>query len=282
MAQLAPVGTKWNYVWYGSGTWYMRPASVVYTISKDSILQGNNYSVISENPVELMAFSLDSNRLYQYLNGRHLIFDFNLKKGDTCYIDYLLNRNYLEPVFVTRKLKIDSILVDSLLGNRYYSSISNDSMKLKLYPLPIRKKSMVEFEQAPYTPMDFIRTTNSWTASDGGFILCSYEEPGKSQTFGSKFYCDTSRFTGISENNLKPFSIFPNPASGSFSIQFAEPVNEGLIQIYDLNGSLLIENKISDGMIKINENRELKNSVYLIVVQNQNQIFREKLILFAY
>ncbi len=280
-AQLAPIGTKWNYLHYYYPSFDVKPKPLVYQIIKDTLIQGRTYSVIP-NDVYLYPFlyDLDSNRLYEWHNERHLLFDFNLKQGDSAYFDVPIYFDLISRIFEPRLFKIDSIIIDSVLGNKYKSSIQNESGKMKLYPQLIRKKSMVDFTLGyPNSPMDFISKTNQIPAVDGGVVLCSYQEPGKSINIGAKFYCDTSRFTGIVENSPALIKIYPNPAQSSFTVQFSEFSQDAQVQVYDLNGRLRLTSMVTDNLIVMNDKVVLSAGLYFVRIQNKNQIFSEKLLI---
>ncbi|MDP1726141.1 MAG: T9SS type A sorting domain-containing protein [Bacteroidota bacterium] len=279
-AQLAPIGTKWNYLHYYYPSFNVKPKPLVYMIINDTLIQGRTYSVIPNN-VYLYPFlyDLDSNRLYEWHNERHLLFDFNLKQGDSAYFDVPIYFDLISRIFEPRLFKIDSIIIDSVFGNKYKSSIVNENGKMKLYPQMIRKKTMLDFMQYfPSSPMDFISRTPI-TMADGGIVLCSYEEPGKSINIGAKFYCDTSRFTGIIENLPAKNKIYPNPAQSSFTVQFSEFSQDAQVQVYDLNGRLRLTSKVSDNLIVMNDNGELSSGLYFVKIQNKNQFFSEKILI---
>lgn len=81
--------------------------------------------------------------------------------------------------------------------------------------------------------------------------------------------------TGISETQITPITLFPNPAEDV--IQIESPQKIDAIQIYDLQGRLVKSEELN-GRTSLNVS-ELESGVYLIEILNENKILhRQKLI----
>jgi hypothetical protein len=78
---------------------------------------------------------------------------------------------------------------------------------------------------------------------------------------------------------FKKVSVFPNPATGQFDISFSTPVREALVEMYDLQGNLVLFEtfyKTASATIHFNG---LKTGMYLIKIYTDNKIFNKKIIL---
>ncbi len=87
------------------------------------------------------------------------------------------------------------------------------------------------------------------------------------------------------ENQLKSelqALIYPNPTSGSLTVEFAEPVEktDGTFEIYDIQGrKVLCYNIDNSGVIEHFDVSKLKNGIYLVrIIMNNGQQFSKKLI----
>ncbi|MCD6598662.1 MAG: T9SS type A sorting domain-containing protein, partial [Bacteroidales bacterium] len=99
----------------------------------------------------------------------------------------------------------------------------------------------------------------------------------------SEIWQFTTDIAGFRENEKEPVSveIFPNPASGTFTIHSEifsqEPVN---IYIIDLNGKILIEKNIPTGTNEIIlDTNELNNGIYLCHIRTQEYSLVRKIII---
>lgn len=106
---------------------------------------------------------------------------------------------------------------------------------------------------------------------------------------GNNLYIDAinlgSDITGMNENEntVTDFLIFPNPTSGSFTIEYTLPVKNTMsIAITDVLGRIRystdIKNQIT-GKHKQEINLSLENGVYSIILVTKNNIFNKKVII---
>jgi hypothetical protein len=77
-----------------------------------------------------------------------------------------------------------------------------------------------------------------------------------------KTFVETS--TGIIEISYPELKMFPNPFVSSTTILFNEAINEGVLLIYNLHGTLIKKYENISGVQFILEKRELSNGSYFI------------------
>lgn len=101
----------------------------------------------------------------------------------------------------------------------------------------------------------------------------------------SEIVCDNFDFaqnayplTTIQEKNSNSFSIFPNPASHTISLQIDDMEDSGIVKIYTMNGILCQSDRITPVNKSVNI-ESLKSGMYLITVQNSSEIFTKRFII---
>ena len=81
--------------------------------------------------------------------------------------------------------------------------------------------------------------------------------------------------TGITEENLFPFHLYPNPASDKINLSSNMGEVESLkIKLFDLSGALLKEIKYSEEI----DVSYLNNGVYYIEITNNKIVYRKRFI----
>lgn len=78
--------------------------------------------------------------------------------------------------------------------------------------------------------------------------------------------------TAITEREIDQYiNVFPNPTSGELTIQFEENNSQQFIQLYDMNGKLLMEESISgqeqQTILQLNH---FANAVYLLNINSKD------------
>ncbi|MGB0431201.1 MAG: T9SS type A sorting domain-containing protein [Bacteroidia bacterium] len=74
-------------------------------------------------------------------------------------------------------------------------------------------------------------------------------------------------------------SIFPNPNNGTFTLQFANPIQDANVSIVDLTGKVVYKKQIDDEVKSLLLNPNLSSGYYNIVVTTSNQSFIQKLVI---
>jgi hypothetical protein len=101
----------------------------------------------------------------------------------------------------------------------------------------------------------------------------------------SEIVCDNFEFaqnaypvTAINNNIKDTFRVFPNPASKKINIMADGFDNNGIINIYSLNGDLCLSKQINSLQEEINI-ESLKSGIYVLSIQNAAGIKTQKLII---
>lgn len=101
--------------------------------------------------------------------------------------------------------------------------------------------------------------------------------------YGNNVKFVVSPATGLSENDLSAFHVYPNPAKDVVTLSFTKQIGEeGELSIFDLTGKMVFSKKIESG--EIPENRlqidvsGFENGVYNIRFVNGKKRFSQKLV----
>jgi len=84
--------------------------------------------------------------------------------------------------------------------------------------------------------------------------------------------------TSLDELAKQGISVFPNPSSGRFSIQFKEVTNEVVINIYDLTGKAVYSNAAKADYFDVDISDQ-SNGIYFLRMEFDNRIINSKIIL---
>lgn len=88
-----------------------------------------------------------------------------------------------------------------------------------------------------------------------------------------------SNSTGINDHfNNDLFSIYPNPANGSFTMEFSKETS-GILELYDLAGHLVYNNSVKKMSTLPVQATGLSKGIYLIKFCSAEQIYNQKLII---
>mgnify|MGYP005840564749 CR=1 FL=1 len=102
-------------------------------------------------------------------------------------------------------------------------------------------------------------------------VWSEYGEPC-ALTYGT---VDTSKVAQIQEE--PKFSVFPNPSSTNFQLQFNQNIEQGTVEIFDLSGKMLQSVKMNQ-VQNLEFGNDLKTGIYLAKVQVDQTIKTIKLI----
>jgi phosphatidylserine/phosphatidylglycerophosphate/cardiolipin synthase-like enzyme len=85
----------------------------------------------------------------------------------------------------------------------------------------------------------------------------------------------------ISDSKIPTFSIFPNPNSGEFTLDFSNKYESTSVSIFDLSGRVVYNTKLPEGVLthSISLNNEVKKGCYILQVSNSESTFSKKVII---
>ncbi len=101
-------------------------------------------------------------------------------------------------------------------------------------------------------------------------------------TAGEKtYYIDDIEFVanvGLEENSLNAFNIVPNPNNGLFRLQGDALNGNSEVKVVDMNGRLMFQSRVNTNDSEI-DLRNLDNGVYLILIEADQKVYRQKMVL---
>jgi hypothetical protein len=83
--------------------------------------------------------------------------------------------------------------------------------------------------------------------------------------------------TSVSENELNPIRLYPNPAYDRVTLDFGQLVGQGKLQLFDLQGKLIREATINLGSPYEMTLEGMPTGLYQYVVQTSNNFYRGRL-----
>ncbi|MBK7443982.1 MAG: T9SS type A sorting domain-containing protein [Bacteroidetes bacterium] len=98
---------------------------------------------------------------------------------------------------------------------------------------------------------------------------------------GLSEYTPLNTFTTLScrlgETESVDFSIYPNPANGSLNVNFEEPVNNGIVEIFNFTGTLLYSETVN-GYATTIDLSTLPAGMYFVSITADNVVQRQEFI----
>ena len=82
--------------------------------------------------------------------------------------------------------------------------------------------------------------------------------------------------SSISISKESPLKIFPNPNNGQFSIYLAQPISNGIVEIYDAIGNMIYQNNIFKPITELR--LDLSNGIYLLKLLKNQEVYTNKFI----
>ncbi len=242
-SQLAPVGTKWIYETLDldiNKSYYVREEIIVL---KDTLIDGTNYSQIKES-----FYTKENSKIYYYKNGEKLLFfDFDVKVGDSIFIDHFSTYNSEEILTKKYPIYINKI--------SYIKTSSNDSLKVvefKFNPRINRNYSTGLIVEKILTHLNGLRNgpfDNDLIGSpqfEGGISFKCYSEP---TGFNFKLVDDCNK-VGVKNVEKTLFEIYPNPVTDFLYFKSTKKTIEN-ISIYNVFGELVYHNNHVESAINL-------------------------------
>ena len=285
-AQYAPIGSKW---YYGIKNFQGTENFYTYEIDKDTIMLGDTYSkIFSKSNTESFTYYLlkDNSRTF-YWNGikKCLLFDTNVKKGDSLIIDayfYLYSKK--KDTTVTLQIKIDSIIYTQKNQLSKFDTLKTYLIK------NISNKIISGYLKYGYYTDNVIKLTstnnllissfdNITTGDDNIYLRCvnSINYNYKDSTLAFK-PCDYNN-VGIKDFlNQNSIAIYPNPTKDKLNISFGNQVNSININIYSYAGQLVKQSNFNNSQDIQIDISNLGVGLYFIEFINEETKYTSKFI----
>ena len=289
-------------IWTGASTHYTGGPQGIYhywtqfevdSLNNDTIINSFEYTKINikhdQNTSEYYT-SFRSDTLNQKLyfipedsTNEYLFFDYsqNYNIGDTTFIPHYIRVDELAAAHFTLN-HIDSILINMSYYKTYNFTATNiiDSLT-NLFGNPNYASQEIKISERMITSSSF--PFFGIGAFESFYSLSCYQENGDYKyddvTFGTcPLLPDNYLFSSLkSKEQLTLLNIYPNPSSGSFSIE-VNYVDESDLNIYDTNGKKVHQIRISSKLTSLDLSH-LKSGIYILTLNSENTTITEKLII---
>ncbi|MBW7867396.1 MAG: T9SS type A sorting domain-containing protein [Brumimicrobium sp.] len=77
-------------------------------------------------------------------------------------------------------------------------------------------------------------------------------------------------YTGLAEENINTFTMYPNPTDAMVNIQFSEVVNQGVIYVVDLSGRIVMQENIQAASNISLDVTTLRSGMYNVILTDSN------------
>lgn len=279
-AQTLSVGSKWYY-----GIKSLTPPGpegcTTYEAIADTIIQNDTFVKIYSYPDIYYCLQQQGEKIYYWMNNKkYLLFDANIKKGDTISIDAFFKYGNKDTA-VSVRIFLDTVFY---LKNNLYNA--NDTLKIfrvkhvgtifsSYFDGGYFTKKIIK---SIYFDNFFISIFNFPTTGTVSISFRCFNSPNynyKDSALGTK-PCDFSN-VGVSDViNDNKIEIYPNPNNGSFTVLFADNQVRH-IQVYDVLGNLVSAFVSADENATINLPDNAKG-IYFISVHSDNGKFNSKIV----
>ncbi|MCF8457016.1 MAG: T9SS type A sorting domain-containing protein [Bacteroidales bacterium] len=259
----------WNVYYSFESAW-----NKIFKVMGDTSINSTEYKAISYleevNPNQfwggISGFYREdtmSQKVYQYqgTNGDFLLYDFSLIVGDTFnygsslrIIDSITNDLILYP-WGTGELNIE------LDGRRVFYLSDQNGYTIDIWIEGIGSVSGIE----------------SNYSGGNDILLCHFNKAGDLDFhLNSDSSCYGTFYLSVSEVNIFDVSIFPNPSSGSVHISGLQE-SPYQLAIYDISGKHILQMQIESNETTIQLDG-MRDGVYILVLRNQHETIRKRLI----
>jgi len=195
-----------------------------YKVEGDTLIGEKSYSkILRDNNFYSASRETEDNKIYAYfsdLNREFLIYDFDWHPNKTLYCQTSYEDSVVQAVLGS---SIDSI---KLLNGKYYKCVKNHTGEVRL------------IRGIGDTCGFFFSTFELPTNGDQYALLCFYIGNTLVYSNPNFNYCSTNSISIATDNNSK-IKLYPNPSSGSITVEFPENLNIDVFKIFDIKGSLI-------------------------------------------
>jgi hypothetical protein len=85
---------------------------------------------------------------------------------------------------------------------------------------------------------------------------------------------------GVNENEVRNenYTLYPNPNSGIFNLQFENLTGKALIEVYNITGQLVFSEVLNNSIIKTIDLSKQSKGIYLVKVKTDSYSSSEKIV----
>lgn len=264
----------WRYDEYNSGGSFVGIRTDSIGLD-DTLISSNTYSKLYSNAVYDGGIRSTSVGEVYYVHAWEtselLIFDFSASIGDTVFNVYGLYHNVYNP-----GEHYDGVIlaIDSFYYNSEYQRVFT-----------------VEASGAPGTTVEWIEVigggnglrNNMWGSVSGDFLyrdeMCYADTAYPSfEPIDTLAIVTCGELLNIAEIEQSSLAIFPNPTNGFVFLDVAN-VGNARITVYDISGSIILEEQITAG--EISHELDLSSAepgMYLLIVRDDRAVYSAKVV----
>ncbi|OFY85770.1 MAG: hypothetical protein A3K10_01115 [Bacteroidetes bacterium RIFCSPLOWO2_12_FULL_31_6] len=285
----APLNAKWHYQKFcNNPLWISNCGYFTAEIVRDTIVNGKSAKVMENAdlgvliPAAQLIIREDSDRVYFFENNQFkLLYDFNLNTGDTLF--YSVPSNWMYYDFTCGDYPDTSKLTQAIIDSTGQLSINGELLKV-LYTSPNYSPDTTKYFS--WELGQVIQRIGSLRGLFGASTTqCLGGFPGSIRCYNDSlisykpvlFDCDF--VTGIDRDvNENLISIYPNPSSGKFTLDFGNAINNISVEIYNLMGKKIVAKPILSKREVIDLSNQPKG-IYYVKTINKKESSTQKIIL---
>ncbi|MBI4929845.1 MAG: T9SS type A sorting domain-containing protein [Bacteroidetes bacterium] len=121
--------------------------------------------------------------------------------------------------------------------------------------------------------------TYTITAWKNGSNCCAQNTNTLTVTWSGCTPCRIGNFAQNEEKQNKNIGVFPNPSSGNVTVQFEKNFNDALLQVYDMQGALVIELIVNEQTMQIDLSKNPKGVYFIQVVKGKEGLLNKKIVI---
>jgi hypothetical protein len=263
-AQLAPVGTIWNYSHMNSTGGGVSFWGYRFEITKDTVLGGKIYSAFEGS--DTFYRTIENKKIYYWLNGNHhLLFDMSKLPNDTMLLEW--NQKGQNGMIDTVRLIIDSTFhISDIKGDTLKvfactrMDVFGDGIKLFFYEKLLYTTYAIDINELPHPVYTGFSTS----------FACYREPNGYSFLMIDSSECNTVGLFEAHEQQ-RNILIYPNPANNKITITTLDKGNPfAQISINDIAGKLILNDTTGGTDIRL-QLPTVTGGIYFITLQFEDK-----------
>jgi hypothetical protein len=247
---------------------FIETKTTTYGYQGDSLIGADTWLKLYSTTDSLFITNLQFEGFYRSINNMVLhrvsnsiidtVYNFNLNIGDSAFIDFTMNPEYLKVI------SIDSVLINGVFYKQFhFSEPTGMNTFTSVSEKWIKGIGSVHGPLFPRNPRKF-----SSEHPDSLFLTCSHSLSSLQWENASYSQCVVNILLGTNDIPVQNFSVYPNPFQEKISIQLTNNQN-ATVEVFNLLGVRLINESIYNKQKQLDLST-LPNGVYIVTVSFEN------------